>query len=143
MKKAAALVQRGDRVRIPLWPWSFTPGTPEQSDTIVEAIVLGVDHAASEEFSWICVIDSGNWVEFRKTDLIEVLTETTPEAEDEWEYAVRDARGRVWVTATAGARPGDMAIRRRKAGPWLPVEQPDPVANELAYLAERHREKDS
>lgn len=38
-----------------------------------------------------------------------------------WEYAVRDASGRVWFRATAGARPGDVAIRRRKAGEWEEV----------------------
>jgi hypothetical protein len=41
---------------------------------------------------------------------------------DEWEYAVRDAEGRIWFKATAGARPGDIAIRRRKVGQWEPVE---------------------
>lgn len=45
----------------------------------------------------------------------------TEKAEPEWEYAVRDLRGRVWFKGTAGARPGDMAIRRRPAGPWEEV----------------------
>jgi hypothetical protein len=41
----------------------------------------------------------------------------------EWEYAVRDSGGRIWFEATAGARPGDVKIRRRKAGEWEQVEE--------------------
>jgi hypothetical protein len=43
--------------------------------------------------------------------------------EHEWEYAVRDAKGCIWFKATAGARPGDVKIRRRKAGEWEQVEE--------------------
>jgi hypothetical protein len=42
--------------------------------------------------------------------------------EHEWEYAVRDAKGCIWFKATAGARSGDVRIRRRKAGEWEQVE---------------------
>jgi hypothetical protein len=41
---------------------------------------------------------------------------------EDWEYAVRDAKGCIWFKATAGARPGDVKIRRRKAGEWEQVE---------------------
>ena len=37
----------------------------------------------------------------------------------EWEHAVRTRKGRILFTATAGAVEGDVAIRRRPAGPWI------------------------
>lgn len=58
-------------------------------------------------------------------ELPEVRASVVPE-EPEGEYGVRDARGRIWRTATAGARDGDVAVRRRKAGKWLPAEQEKP-----------------
>ena len=52
-------------------------------------------------------------------DVLAILSPTERETPaDEWEYAVRDRKGRIWFKAEAGAREGDEAVRRRKAGPW-------------------------
>lgn len=91
--------------------------------------LLAVDPEALEKVIAKAMLDS--WSDEREhadspqaitRAVIEYLEAQQP-TEGEWEHAVRDRHGRILFTATAGAAKGDVAIKRRPAGPWI-EEQP-------------------